>query len=104
MNAVQTIKQNLNPDVFVDIVMQDPNHKARVKARSERERKAYYNAVEQERNALRKQQAALEKQRKKEQRAFEFKLSRMATDFEATKATLCVGCLIIGYLLSFVCV
>lgn len=95
MNAVQKIKQNLDPDVMVRIVQEDPGHQDRVKARSERERKAYYNAVEKE------LEAALE-QCKKERRAYELKMSSVSIDHAASSATICVAALIIGYLLSFV--
>ena len=108
MNAAMRVKTipearlDRSLDTLANVVMNDPNHKARVMARAERERKAYYSAVEKERADLQKKQAELEKQRKKEQRAYEIKLSHMATDFEAAKATLIVGCLMIGYILSYV--
>ena len=95
MNAVQKIKQGLDPDVMVRIVQKDPGHQDRVKARTEQARNAYKSAVEKELEAARKQC-------KKEKRAYELKLSRVSIDHAASSATICVAALIIGYLLSFV--
>ena len=95
MNAVQKLKIDLDPETLVRQVMSDPNHQARVRARAERERKAYQTKTEK---ALQAEKAG----RKKDREHFLRHYTRLKLDGHATTAAATILALWAGYCLAFV--
>lgn len=95
MRTVRELKIDLEPDTLVRQVMSDPNHQARVRARTERERKAYQTKTE-------RQLAAVKAQRKKDREQFLLRHTQLKMDCNATTAAVTVCALFAGYCLAFV--
>lgn len=93
MKTIDETMRDLNPMTMANLVMEDPNHQARARAKTERARKARQTQADR---ALRKEQA----QRDMDRRAFSRKVTRMKLDHNATTAALTTAALFGGYLLA----
>ena len=95
MTAIEKMMIDLDPDTLVRQVMSDPNHQARVRARTERERKAHQTETEK---ALQAEKAG----RKQDRERFLLHYTRLKTDSYATAAAVAILALWAGYCLAFV--
>jgi len=93
MTAIEKMMIDLDPETMMRQVMSDPNHQARVRARSERERKAHLTETEK---ALQAEKAG----RKKDRRRFQEQVTRTLLERDATAAAVAVFALVAGYLLA----
>lgn len=95
MTTVEKMLIDLDPETMVRQVMSDPNHKARVRARTERERKASQTKTEK---ALQAEKAG----RKTDRERFLRHYTRLKVDGYATATAAAILALWAGYCLAFV--
>lgn len=106
MSAIQKMLIDLDPETMVRQVMSDPNHQARVRARTERERKAYQTKTERELQAVKvkyeKSKLNTEKFYECADRLFQEYATKLTTEKDATTVAVAVFALFAGFCLAFV--
>lgn len=93
MKTIDETMRDLDPMTMANLVMADPAHQARARAKAERARTIWKTQVER---ALREEQD----QRARDRRAFARKATQMKLNHSATTAALTTGALFGGYLLA----
>lgn len=106
MTAIEKMMIDLDPDTMVRQVMSDPNHQARVRARTERERKAYQTETERELQAVKakyeKDMSAFRKFHERFGQLMAEQYTKLAAEKDATTVAVAVFALFAGYCLAFV--
>lgn len=106
MTAIEKMMVDLDPETMIRQVMNDPNHKARVRARTERERKAHQTKTERELAACKaKHKKEMSEFRKFHERYGQImaeQVTKVVAEKDATTVAIGVFALFAGYCLAFV--
>lgn len=95
MKTISETLRDLDPMLMASMVMEDPGHKARAKARTEHARRCFQAKAERELQEERRQ-------REQDRKVFQARATRMVIDHHAATATLTVGALLAGYILALI--
>lgn len=93
MKTIDETMRDLDPMTMANLVMSDPAHIARSRAKAERARKVLQTKVE-------RQLDEVKAQRDMDRKAFTRKATKMTIDHSATTAALTTAALFGGYLLA----
>ena len=106
MTVIEKMMIDLDPETMVRQVMNDPNHQTRVRARTERERKAYQTKTERELEACKaqhkKEMSEFRKFHERYGQIMAEQVTKLMTEKDATTVAIGVFALFAGYCLAFV--